>query len=737
MIGQLIVSTGTRLTDKPFSYRIPKDLEGHVQVGQSVVVPFGKGNRLRQAIVVAIQEEPAGQETYTLKEIDHIVEGQPLLPPESMGLAFYMIDHDLSDYAAAFAAVMPPGTVGSYRPLNKAFYRLTEAGEAAEPAKTAYRQQAVLDYLRKAGEEESSVLLKASGASSSTLKTLEDKGWIQQESRRFYRRQGGDFRQGQRKILSPAQEAVYQRIQEEPGAYLICGVTGSGKTEIYLQLVQDALERGEEAIVLVPEISLTPQTLERFEGRFGQQVAVLHSRLTQNERFEEWEKIASGQVKIAIGARSAIFAPFQHLGLIVIDEEHDGSYISDKNPKYHTYDIARFRADRHQARLVLGSATPSLETLYRAELGEIERLDLPDRVRGAMPAIEIVDMREELKANNRSMFSRTLYEQMQATLDRGEQVILFLNKRGHTSYVFCRACGYVYRCDACDVAMTYHKHRDQLICHYCGREKPYAHVCPQCGSTAIREFGSGTEKLEEEVRRLFPGRRVVRADADTMGAKTAYNRVYQEMLDRKIDILLGTQMIAKGFDFPGVTLVGVMAADITLNLPDLRAEEKCFQLLTQVAGRAGRGDLPGHVVIQTYKPDNPAIQAAASHDVDGFYQHAMDYRRALNYPPLCHELLIRIQGANRPASLDKGRVIRAFLDQAIRELRATRPGADFTLEGPVPAVIERVNRKYRFVLLARSQDRSDLEALGRAIIDRFPTSKEINVVVALDPEGIY
>lgn len=734
MICQLVVNTGTRMTDRPFSYRVPERLEGKIQAGQSVFVPFGRGNRLRRALVLEVSEDSAQESPpVQLKEVDHIAEGQPILSEEAMALAFYMVRHDLADYASAFQTVMPPGAVGSYKPVHRSYFSLTEAGKQAQPAKNAFRQQAVLDRLREVGEEGEASLLQATGASRSTLTNLVGKGWLDQSDRRVYRIQNRDLPAYKKLPLTPDQEAVYKTIREGSGGFLISGVTGSGKTEIYLHLVEDCLKAGKQAIVLVPEISLTPQTIARFEGRFGPQVAVLHSRLNTNERFEEWEKIDRGEVAIAIGARSAIFAPFKNLGLIVIDEEHDSSYISEKNPKYHTYDIARFRANWHHARLVLGSATPSVESLYRADQGELTRLDLPNRVQGRpMPEMVIVDMREELKSGNRTMFSRPLYQAMQEALAKGNQVILFLNKRGHSSFVFCRACGYVYRCDACDVAMTYHKYRDRLVCHYCGREKSYGRTCPNCGSRSIREFGAGTEQLEEEVRRLFPNQVLVRADADTMGSKKAYSRVYQDMMTGKTDILLGTQMIAKGFDFPKVTVVGIMAADISLNLPDIRAEERTYQLVTQVAGRSGRGKEPGQVFIQTYKPDNPALVYAAKHELDPFYAHTIRYRQNLFYPPISHELAIRIQSTDRRAALNKGREIRSFLEKKIHKdipLRA--------LQGPSPSVLERVNRKYRFAILYRTRSREELENLGRDIFETFPTSKEINIILAIDPDGIY
>lgn len=725
--AEVVVMTGTRMTDRRFTYEVPESLDSRVAEGKRVIVPFGRGDRKTPALVLSLTGEKPG---FSTKPILSVADEAPMITRESVEIARYMIEENLSDYTSAFTTVFPPGGIGQVRPILKYFYRLSGEGETAEPAKNALRQRKVLDCLREEGELERSVLLSKTGASTQTLKGLEEKGWIEVSTRRKRRRTVEHVAGYAKMKLTEPQREVFEKIDGTDGHFLLCGVTGSGKTEIYLQLAEAALNRGQEAIVLVPEISLTPQTIARFQGRFGDQIAVLHSRLSVAERFEEWERIRSGEVSIAIGARSAIFAPFENLGLIVIDEEHEQSYASDKNPKYHATDIAAFRCRYHKCPLVLGSATPSMETLYRVETGEFTRLNLPSRVLGReMPAMRIIDMCEELRANNRTMFSRDLYQAMNDALARKEQVILFLNKRGHTSFVFCRACGYVYRCDACDVAMTYHKHRNRLICHYCGREKSYTRKCPQCGSEAVKEFGAGTEMLEEEVRKYFPNARVVRADADTMTSKGAYDRIYRDMNEGRIDILLGTQMIAKGFDFPRVTVVGIISADITLNLPDLRAAERTFQLITQVAGRAGRGTLPGSVFIQTYKPDHYAIRHAAEHDVDAFYQDEIRMRRINAYPPLSTEVHVGVSGKDRRASWACCEKIRDSILKRFGEPVGMR------FEGPMPAVVERINGRYRFVMVLRSADADLLKEIGRFVIERFPSGEELRVIVSVNPRS--
>lgn len=776
--AEIIISSGTRMTDRPFTYEIPEKLIGLVEKGQSVKVPFGRGNLEKIGLVlnvfseisvingikiennevkdnkvednkvednevedneakdkraadskVAINKIEDGTiDDSKIKKISYIVEDFPVLSSEAIGVAKYMIRENLSDYTSALSTVMSPGSVGEIKPVMRVFYSITETGRNAIPQKNAIKQKIILDLLKENESLEQAEILRLTGTSSSSLKSLFEKGWIDKNLIRKKRREQETFAETKKKKFTENQKKIYEKIVSKTGKYLICGVTGSGKTEIYLQLVEKTLEEGKSAIVLVPEISLTPQTIDRFEGRFPNQIAVLHSGLTTAQRYEEWEKIYSGEVKIAIGARSAIFAPFNNLGLIVIDEEHEKSYQSDRSPKYTASEIAELRCEYNNCSLVMGSATPSIESLYKVENGDWLRLNLPNRANNmAMPEIHIIDMREELKANNRTMFSRELYFAMREALSRKEQIILFLNKRGHTSYVFCRKCGYVYRCDACDVSMTYHKNKDRLICHYCGREKQLHDRCPSCGSEAIKEFGAGTELLEEEVRKYFPSANIVRADADTMRIKGAYNRVYHDMLNGKIDILLGTQMIAKGFDFPRVTVVGVVAADITLNIPDFRACERTFQLITQVAGRAGRGELPGNVYLQTYKPDQYAILAAANHDVDTFYKKEMEMRLYNKYPPYTTELHIGISSADRKCVIDRSNEIRKFLNEF----------SNIQIDGPAPSVIERINRRYRFGIMVRSNDREKLKEIGNDVMKEFPTSKELRIIVTLNPYSVF
>ena len=448
--------------------------------------------------------------------------------------------------------------------------------------------------------------------------------------------------------LNEEQKIAYNTIKSKSdGQFLLFGVTGSGKTEIFLQMVEEVINRGQEAIILVPEISLTPQTIERFKGRFDEKIAIIHSGLSPSERFDQWRMINNGEVRIVIGARSAIFAPFKNLGIIIIDEEHDGSYISSRDPKYHTDQIAKFRAEYNKCNLILASATPSIKTMKKAQEGDYELIHLKNRINNSLPDIELVDLREELKSSNYSIISRRLYEEITNNLNNKEQTILFLNKIGHDSYTFCRTCGYVLKCEACDVAMTYHKNVDRLVCHYCGRTSKQPRICPNCHSKKIKEFGAGTEKLEEEVKNLFPQANILRMDSMTSNNKIAYDRMYKGMKNGSVDILLGTQMIAKGLDFKNVTLVGIISADLSLNVGDFRAQENTFELLTQVAGRSGRDKKRGRVIIQSYRPDNFVIQAVKNNDYQSFYINELNERESFSYPPFKNLITIKIINESR------------------------------------------------------------------------------------------
>ena len=582
-------------------------------------------------------------------------------------------------------------------------------------------------------------LTKRANTSSATLQSLEKKGLIRIESVQIVRNPLSldPVPPTQPLTLNPDQATALQAIQaainsDRRELFLLHGVTGSGKTEVYMQAMASVLERGKRVIVLVPEISLTPQTVSRFVGRFGARVAVLHSNLSDGERYDQWQQIRGGAADIVVGPRSAIFAPFPNLGLIVIDEEHETSYKQDTaQPFYHARDVAVRRSELADCPLILGSATPSLESYYCAQQEEYTLLRLPSRVSNIeMPPVEIVDMREEIKRGNRTIFSTTLRATIEERLSKGEQIILFLNRRGYSTHVFCRTCGYAERCDNCSISLTFHFHTKRMGCRHCGYERPTPKVCPQCGSVYIRYFGLGTEQVEQEVVKAFPEARVRRMDADSTTRKNAHQQILDVFESREIDILVGTQMIAKGLDFPNVTLVGVISADTALNLPDFRAGERAFNLLTQVAGRAGRSEAGGNVIIQTYMPEHYSIQAAQGHDYLRFYHEEIGYREALLYPPLSHAATILVRGEVEEEVIQAANHL---LDQLETFKSGRFPSVE--IRGPVPAPLAKIRNKFRWHFLLRSEDVEELrELIQCAVSATSPTN--IDLVVDIDPISV-
>lgn len=553
-------------------------------------------------------------------------------------------------------------------------------------------------------EQHRIVLLKdieAMGYSKSSVDTLIRKGFVEKydavvERDPFETRV---FEQDVKQHLTSDQQRAFEAISEkihahEQCTYLLHGVTGSGKTEVYLQTIEEVLNLNRQAMMLVPEIALTPQMVLRFKRRFGDEVAVLHSGLSKGERYDEWQKIRDGKARVSVGARSSVFAPFKNLGMIIIDEEHESSYKQEDYPRYHARDIAQWRSEYHQCPLILGSATPSLESFARAEKGVYELLSLPNRVnQQALPEVEIVDMREELNSGNRSMFSNQLRDAMQQRLDNQEQIVLFLNRRGYASFMLCRDCGHVPQCPNCDISLTYHKSTDQLKCHYCGHQEVPPNQCPNCESEHIRQMGTGTQRVEELLQEAFQEARIIRMDVDTTSRKGAHEKLLNDFGSGKGDILLGTQMIAKGLDFPNITLVGVLNADTMLNLPDFRASERTYQLLTQVAGRAGRHEKEGQVLIQTYNPDHYAIKDVQENDYTAFFQKEMNYRKIGKYPPYFFLINFTIAHKEMKKVMEASKHIHKILLQHLTDKALVL--------GPSPAALSRINNEYRFQILVK------------------------------------
>lgn len=601
----------------------------------------------------------------------------------------------------------------------------------------AYKQKEALGYfIEDSTPVKLSDFLTLSGVSLATVKELLKKGLLSErdvevyrdpyENRVFQRMEPLPLTAQQEKAITPILASIENKEHE---VFLLYGVTGSGKTEIYLQSIQRVIEKGKEAIVLVPEISLTPQMVKRFKERFGDLVAVLHSGLSAGEKYDEWRKIARKEVKVVVGARSAIFAPFENLGIIIIDEEHETSYKQEDNPRYHARDVAIERGIHHSCPVVLGSATPSLESFARAKKNVYKLLKLPKRMNNhPLPSVKIIDMREELRAGNRSVFSRALLEGISDRLEKQQQIVLFLNKRGHSSFVMCRDCGYVVNCPHCDISLTYHRYNKRMKCHYCGYESHVPLKCPECNSEHIRYFGTGTQKVEEELAKILPEARVIRMDVDTTSRKGSHERLLSDFQAGKADILLGTQMIAKGLDFPNITLVGVLSADTMLHLPDFRSSEKTFQLLTQVSGRAGRHELEGEVVIQTYSPEHYSVELAGYQDFDRFFEKEMFNRKIHQYPPYYYITLITVSDENLMKAINVTDKITKFIKG--------RVSANTLILGPSASAIPRINDRYRYQCLIKYKREPQLGKILKTVLDHYQQDmslKGLQISIDINP----
>ncbi len=620
---------------------------------------------------------------------------------------------------------------------GKATDQNPERGPHAGAVKHAKILQILLDEAAPLATTE---ILKLVGGSVSLLNTLERRGFIKIERAAAVRNplSSQPVAPTQPLPLNPAQSAAFTELQSENHSnqtFLLHGVTGSGKTEVYMQAMAQILENGKSVIVLVPEISLTPQTASRFIGRFGERVAVLHSRLSDGERFDQWHRIQKGDADIVIGPRSAVFAPVKQLGLLIIDEEHSDSYKSDTAPRYHAREVAQKRTELANCPLILGSATPSLESFFQAQKGSYKLLSLPSRVLDRkMPEVHLVDMREELKQGNRTIFSERLRSAIAERLEKREQIILFLNRRGHSKYVFCRTCGYAERCENCSISLTFHFETKKLVCHHCGHKRDTHPSCPDCGSPAIDYFGRrgfGTETVEREVQKAFPTANIKRFDADSTAKKNAHQHILEDFQHQKIDILIGTQMVAKGLDFPNVTLVGVIVADTALNLPDFRASEQTFSLLTQVAGRSGRAEVAGEVIIQTYMPDHYCISAAQTHDYVDFYEKEVEARSALQYPPFSHVATLLLRGKNENEIIDAANTVSGDL-----KIWQTDQFPEVIILGPAPAPLSKIDGKFRWHFLLRSKNVEKISQLLQCLNDNLPPaikSNAVECIIDIDP----
>ncbi|MFS0672383.1 primosomal protein N' [Ornithinibacillus sp. 179-J 7C1 HS] len=620
---------------------------------------------------------------------------------------------------------------------NKESYLLEEALMDLSP--NAKKQRQVLSFfIRNPDPIEQTKLFTILNSNRTVVKALLEKKLLKEYKKEEYRNPYDEnafektlpltLTAQQEEALNPIKEKINQSKHD---VFLVHGVTGSGKTEIYLQAIQEVLEQGKEAIVLVPEIALTPQMVKRFKGRFGDKVAVMHSALSSGEKYDEWRKIQMKKVQVVVGARSAIFAPFENLGIIIIDEEHETTYKQEDQPRYHARDVAIKRGQYHNCPVVLGSATPTLESFARAKKGVYKLATLDKRTNEKeMPEVEIVDMREELHNGNRSMFSTRLKESMESAIARGEQIVLLLNRRGYSTFVMCRECGHVKQCPHCDIALTYHKRSNQLKCHYCSYEEHMPRQCPECSSDSIRYFGTGTQRVEESLNELMPHARVIRMDVDTTRKKGSHEKLLTSFAKREADILLGTQMIAKGLDFANVTLVGVLTADSMLHLPDFRSSEKTFQLLTQVSGRAGRHELPGHVIVQSYTPDHYSIQLASHYDYNQFFLREMQIRKTFRYPPYVYLSLVTVSHPNHVKVVQ--------ITQRIVQLLLKVVGEDTVVLGPTPSPIARMKDRYRYQCMIKYKNEPNLRKYLKKIIDQFAEEvRKEDLLITIDMQPYH
>ena len=739
--AEIIVDISHEKVDRPFEYIVPESLREEVRVGSQVEIPFGKGNKKIKGFVLNLKDE-ASFDPAKLKRILSVVPHSTSATGDMIALAYFIKTHYGSTMNQALKTVLP---VKKSAAAVKETYILQSAAdqeieEAIEKYSKDKRSVAKLRLLKELQQEKvlpADIVKDKLNISPSTISSLEKEGLIRKDVKENLRdvfdikeKQNYTIRlnEGQQRIA----DDIWERyVKGDKRTSLIRGVTGSGKTEIYIDLIDRVVKEGRQAVVLIPEIALTYQTVLRFYKKFGNRISVINSRLTNAQKHDQLEKARLGQVDIIIGPRSALFSPFPNLGIIIIDEEHEGTYKNENVPRYHSREVAEKRAQMSGGFVVLGSATPSVESYYKAEKGDYQLYDLDLRASGAkLPEVEVVDLREELTAGNRSIISRRLDELITDRLAKQEQIILFINRRGYSSFVSCRSCGTAMKCPHCDVSLKYHKN-GKLMCHYCGYEIPMVKTCPECGSKYIGTFGTGTQKVEEEINRLYPQAKTLRMDFDTTREKDGHEKILSAFADHQVDILIGTQMIVKGHDFANVTLVGILAADMSLYSGDYLAAERTFQLLTQAAGRAGRGAKEGNVVIQTYSPDNYSIRFGAKQDYKGFYDFEMAYRKMLGYPPVMNMLGILFASENEMHLSRQCNTLSQMIDFKIQaKAKADPTKTPVQKIGPSEAPIAKINDKYRKMIYLKSpvyQDLIDIKDSVETYMDENP-DKTLDII---------
>ena len=740
--ANIIVDISHEKLDKTFQYRIPERLKPSLEVGMQVFVPFGA--RKIQGYVVELTDHPE-YEVDKIKDVTGIVKKGVAIESQMIALAAWMRKNYGGTMNQALKTVLPVRE--KKKKLEQKTVRLALQPVEAKNQLAEYERKhsvaraRLLDALLSEGELDWNVITRKLNVTGSVITAMEEAGVVKVLSRQKYRNPVEHLKQtGYDKILNEEQRNAVSEITGDYDAgirktYLIKGVTGSGKTEVYMELISHVQKQGRQAIVLIPEIALTYQTVMRFYNRFGDRVSIMNSRLSAGERYDQCLRAQNGEIDIVIGPRSALFTPFPDLGLIIIDEEHETSYKSETVPKYHARETAIKRAEMTGASVVLGSATPSVDSYYKAKCGEYRLLELKNRVmEKPLPVCEIVDLREELKKGNRSILSERLTEQLEDRLRRHQQTILFINRRGIAGFVSCRACGHVIKCPHCDVSLSQHNN-GRMVCHYCGYEEPVPKVCPACGSKYISGFKAGTQKIEQVVKERFPQAKVLRMDMDTTRGKEGHEQILSAFANQEADILIGTQMIVKGHDFPNVTLVGVLAADMSLHIGDFHAPERTFELLTQAAGRAGRGEVPGNVVIQTYTPEHYSITTASVQDYEAFYEQEIEYRKMMYYPPVWNLLVILCASKEEQPAHDAAALLVAQIDET-KELRRDRV---FPI-GPADAAIAKVSDVYKKVVYIKAEKYQALVGLKDMLEEYMRDNRSFSdVIVQFDfnPAGSF
>ena len=720
MVANVLVELSNRNIDKTFTYNIPNELENLIKVGIRVLVPFGK--QTLEGFVLSISENTNSE--IELKDIIKPIDDEVILNEELLELGKFIKRKTLSTLISAYQVMLPKALKADKKTkINKSYESniIIKDEKLLKDYKLTDKQKIIIDEIRNGKNDKKH--LKDLAASS--LTTLLNKGILEEVLSEKYRLSIENKKEYKKVELNDEQKNAVNTVLsdlDKSNTYLLYGVTGSGKTEVYMEIIDAMLLQGKTAIVLVPEISLTPQMVERFSSRFKENIAILHSRLNDGEKYDEYRKIARGEVKIVIGARSAIFAPLKNIGVIIVDEEHTTSYKQESTPKYNAIDIAIERAKHHNAQVVLGSATPTLESFAKVIKGIYKLIELKKRANNKdLPTVTLVDMNKEKNRNNH--FSKTLIQEIQNTLDRKEQVILLLNRRGYSSFVTCSNCGYVSKCPNCDITLTYHKTSDMERCHYCGYATKRKEVCPECHEKAIEQLGYGTEKIEEELKSLFNAR-VIRMDLDTTGTKGAHEKIISAFRNQEYDILLGTQMIAKGLDFANVTLVGVINADTSLMIPNFRSSEYTFDLLSQVSGRSGRGEKKGTVIIQTFNQDHYAIKLAKTHDYMAFFKEEMKIRKTLQYPPYCFLVSIKVISKDyNLAQAESNLIAKRLRDNLLNS----------TVLGPSIGSTFKINNTYRFGIIIKYKKEDNLYPFLEKMLDYYKINDKIRLDIDFNP----